>query len=41
MVTPREIELKLDCGAAELLELARHPLLAVEGPTDPEVLSAT
>ncbi|KQO54414.1 MULTISPECIES: CYTH and CHAD domain-containing protein [unclassified Methylobacterium] len=41
MVTPREIELKLDCGAAELLELARHPLLAVEGPTDPEFLSAT
>ncbi|CAA2104004.1 Inorganic triphosphatase [Methylobacterium bullatum] len=41
MGTPREVELKLDCGAAELAELARHPLLAVEQPTEAEFLSAT
>ncbi|GJE18791.1 CYTH and CHAD domain-containing protein [Methylobacterium marchantiae] len=41
MSTPREVELKLDCGAAELAELARHPLLAVAEPTESEFLTAT
>ncbi|WP_019904828.1 CHAD domain-containing protein [Methylobacterium sp. 77] len=41
MGTPKEVELKLDCGAPELAELARHPLLDVAEPTEAEFLSAT
>ncbi|KQP35050.1 CYTH and CHAD domain-containing protein [Methylobacterium sp. Leaf100] len=41
MATPREIELKLECGVADLAALANHPLLRADGTPEAVVLSST
>ena len=40
MTTPREIELKLECGVADLPALASHPLLQADGTPEPVVLTS-
>jgi inorganic triphosphatase YgiF len=41
MTTPREIELKLECGVADLPALASHPLLQADTAPETVVLSST
>lgn len=41
MSSPREIELKLEAGVHDIAVLTNHPLLQVEGSSEPEILSST